>query len=145
MKSRCYYYRIYKHFLKDKCEDCQSTSNLVVHHIDEDISNNMPHNLKTLCRRCHQVEHKCWKNLPDRTGMVKIPLQRCIKCDKEFRRRHGHLTQKYCSQACYLGVIKEKNCEWCKKTFKCSAGYPKQRFCSLSCSAKNSNFIRKNS
>ncbi|MGI6078839.1 MAG: HNH endonuclease [Fastidiosipilaceae bacterium] len=33
-------------------------SNLVVHHIDEDIQNNDPENLVTLCMSCHTGLHK---------------------------------------------------------------------------------------
>lgn len=32
-----------------------------VHHIDHDRTNNEDSNFKLLCKRCHQVEHECWK------------------------------------------------------------------------------------
>ena len=32
-----------------------------VHHIDHDRSNNQDDNFKLLCKRCHQIEHECWK------------------------------------------------------------------------------------
>lgn len=32
-------------------------SNLTVHHIDEDVRNNTPENLVTVCDRCHQTNH----------------------------------------------------------------------------------------
>lgn len=32
-----------------------------VHHIDHDRTNNEISNFELLCKRCHQVEHKCWE------------------------------------------------------------------------------------
>lgn len=32
-----------------------------VHHRDHDRANNVIENLELLCKRCHQMEHKCWK------------------------------------------------------------------------------------
>ena len=43
-----------------KCEDCnfnEVPEVLVVHHIDENRSNNVPENLKVLCPTCHEIEH----------------------------------------------------------------------------------------
>jgi hypothetical protein len=141
MKSRTYYYNIYKHYLKTFCEKCKTSNNLVIHHIDEDISNNLPRNLTTLCRKCHQIEHKCWENLPDNTGSKRIKPKKCIKCNKEFYHHHGYSIQKYCSQQCYLGFIPEIECKWCKCTFKRIKGHTKQLFCSRSCAMKNRNSI----
>src|ERR1700686_4797102 len=39
------------------CEVCGSTENLVVHHVDENWSNNDPLNLQTLCATCHKSWH----------------------------------------------------------------------------------------
>ena len=36
-----------------------------VHHIDHNRKNNVESNFELLCKRCHQVEHECWKNLPN--------------------------------------------------------------------------------
>lgn len=33
----------------------------VVHHIDHDRNHNDRSNLIVLCKRCHQLEHECWK------------------------------------------------------------------------------------
>jgi len=33
----------------------------VGHHIDHDRKNNDISNLSLMCKRCHQIEHKCWK------------------------------------------------------------------------------------
>ena len=57
--AQCGYYG---KFMKDACERCGSKHFLVVHHRDRNRSNNAPENLETLCKRCHQIEHKCWEN-----------------------------------------------------------------------------------
>lgn len=36
-----------------------------VHHIDGNRKNNGLDNLQLLCKRCHQLEHKCTDNLPN--------------------------------------------------------------------------------
>jgi len=35
-----------------------------VHHKDHNRKNNVESNFELLCKRCHQVEHECWVNLP---------------------------------------------------------------------------------
>lgn len=35
-----------------------------VHHKDHNRKNNVESNFELLCKRCHQIEHKCWLNLP---------------------------------------------------------------------------------
>ena len=52
----------FQQFIKDSCERCEATDNLLVHHRDHNHYNNDPMNLETLCKRCHQIEHKCWEN-----------------------------------------------------------------------------------
>lgn len=52
----------YDRFMKDACERCGSTELLLVHHRDRNRSNNDLENLETLCKRCHQIEHRCWEN-----------------------------------------------------------------------------------
>lgn len=43
--------------LKTMCECCGSPLRLVIHHIDEDWTNNAPENLQTLCDSCHKSWH----------------------------------------------------------------------------------------
>jgi len=45
--------RLARKHLKDHCEVCGSTDDLVAHHLDRDKSNNTPENISTVCRRCH--------------------------------------------------------------------------------------------
>lgn len=52
----------YDKFLKTACERCGSQQNLLIHHRDRNRYNNEPVNLETLCKKCHQIEHECWKN-----------------------------------------------------------------------------------
>ncbi len=40
-----------------KCNRCSSVTNLLVHHIDHDRTNNDLSNLEILCKRCHQMHH----------------------------------------------------------------------------------------
>jgi len=46
--------------MNDACVECGATLNLQRHHIDEDKTNNMPGNVKTLCASCHAKWH--WRN-----------------------------------------------------------------------------------
>lgn len=39
------------------CNRCAVTNNLLVHHIDEDRTNNSISNLEVLCKKCHQNHH----------------------------------------------------------------------------------------
>lgn len=41
-----------------KCNRCNSTKNLLVHHKDEDRENNDLENLEVLCKGCHQKHHE---------------------------------------------------------------------------------------
>lgn len=62
------HYREYSRHKKDHCEECGDPGyylagdypvrrKLTVHHIDEDVENNRPENLQTLCRKCHNKKH----------------------------------------------------------------------------------------
>ena len=54
------------------CERCQKDLKDVtqfhwcVHHKDHDRTNNNIENFELLCKRCHQLEHNCWENLPSK-------------------------------------------------------------------------------
>lgn len=52
----------YRDYLKVACERCGSTKFLCGHHKDHDHSNNDKENIETLCKKCHQTEHKHHKN-----------------------------------------------------------------------------------
>jgi hypothetical protein len=43
----------------------------VVHHKDHDRTNNVYENFELLCKRCHQVEHKCWEAFEGATTIRK--------------------------------------------------------------------------
>lgn len=49
------------------CERCNKdldgvgNFNWACHHRDHNRSNNVVENLELLCKRCHQLEHECWK------------------------------------------------------------------------------------
>ena len=50
-----------------KCSRCGIQVNInkkgswATHHKDHNRSNNEVENLEPLCKRCHQIEHKCWE------------------------------------------------------------------------------------
>ncbi len=54
-KSRRHYRTIIK---KERCVQCSSHTNLVIHHIDFDHYNDKPENLETRCGSCHTSIHK---------------------------------------------------------------------------------------
>jgi hypothetical protein len=56
------------------CERCNSTSNLLVHHIDHNRSNNELHNLEVLCKRCHQKHHEQRDSLGRYTKVYSGPV-----------------------------------------------------------------------
>lgn len=41
----------------DRCEVCGTAENLHAHHVDEDLTNNEPSNIQTLCGSCHLKHH----------------------------------------------------------------------------------------
>ena len=42
-----------------------------VHHVDHDRNHNVKSNLILLCKRCHQIEHKCWEAFTASTTIPK--------------------------------------------------------------------------
>jgi hypothetical protein len=44
------------------CERCSSKKHLLIHHKDGNRYNNELTNLECLCKRCHQIEHRCWES-----------------------------------------------------------------------------------
>lgn len=59
------------------CEHCgkdikeASQYEWVGHHKDHNRMNNTIENLVLLCKQCHQIEHKCWKNFEGVTTISK--------------------------------------------------------------------------
>ena len=49
------------------CERCGNSIDATVrgtwagHHKDHNRHNNIPENLEVLCKKCHQIEHECWR------------------------------------------------------------------------------------
>jgi 5-methylcytosine-specific restriction endonuclease McrA len=50
-RAKCLKYR------KEQCDECGSSENIEVHHVDGDRWNHSLHNLLPLCRSCHQNVH----------------------------------------------------------------------------------------
>lgn len=59
------------------CERCNkdlkdvNNHSWCVHHKDHDRTHNDPENLELLCKRCHQIEHECWKAFEGATTIPK--------------------------------------------------------------------------
>jgi predicted nucleic acid-binding Zn ribbon protein len=96
-------------------------SYLVVDHIDNDVQNDDPSNLRALCRNCNGVR-----------GKVK-PV--CPRCGSTFSRRSGG--QVYCSKECAFPFAASQNpCPIC--------GQPRKRVEAKTCSAKCGQILRWN-
>lgn len=56
-----------KMITKDKCNRCEATDQLVIHHKDHNHTNNVPENLEVLCSPCHTSHHKTewWRSQKD--------------------------------------------------------------------------------
>lgn len=46
-----------------QCEECGSCLHLLVHHIDEDRSNNELSNFRVVCTSCHAIIHNRIRNI----------------------------------------------------------------------------------
>jgi hypothetical protein len=77
-------------FVGKACEECGTTRNLCVHHMDSNPANNAPGNRKTLCNVCHTTWH--WahgRTLPHKSPPCKICGARSRKlgmCQKHYQR-----------------------------------------------------------
>lgn len=82
--------------IKTKCERCQATERLGLHHKDHNRTNNDTHNLETLCPSCHTAEHwadgkQAWKRL-GKCQVCELPARKNGLCPTHMSRmrRHGH-------------------------------------------------------
>ena len=73
-----------------KCEECQSSQKLHVHHRDENPLNNDPSNLQTLCASCHRRWHMTHGGeSSNRAGSCPIcgmPSRKLGMCQKHYQR-----------------------------------------------------------
>jgi len=73
----------------EKCEECGTTENLGIHHIDSNQANNNPSNLMTLCGSCHTSWH--WANgktmpAPKPCEVCGEPSRKLGMCQKHYQR-----------------------------------------------------------
>lgn len=81
--------------LTPNCERCGTIKRLQAHHVDNDIMNNNPSNVMTLCRPCHTKWH--WehgKTMPAKRGLCRLCKTAEMGhglCEKHLtrQRRHG--------------------------------------------------------
>lgn len=76
-KRKAYGQRARKLALQDRCEACQTTRCLAIHHKDRDWSNNDPKNLQTLCNSCHTSLHHAQGDISP--AQPKPPCTHCGK------------------------------------------------------------------
>jgi hypothetical protein len=70
-----------------KCNRCDETADIsnynpykwCGHHIDHDRTNNEPDNIEVICKRCHQIEHECWKAFEGATTIPKGSTHKCVE------------------------------------------------------------------
>jgi len=81
---------------QDCCEKCGTTENLNTHHKDENLANNSPENIQTLCAACHTGHHwengkKPWRKYPPACSVCGNPAIRGM-CETHRSRlkRHGN-------------------------------------------------------
>ena len=67
---------------RTKCEKCNTTERLHVHHKDRDVTNNDPSNLMTLCASCHLKLH--WRE--DRAERMASILARTRRPSSDGKR-----------------------------------------------------------
>lgn len=74
---------IYRNLVEiENCERCKSTSFLLVHHKNGNRNDNAENNLEVLCKKCHQITHKCWEVLPkgkDLSNLKKVQAQNAAR------------------------------------------------------------------
>jgi hypothetical protein len=98
---------VFHQYMKNACERCGGAKFLCAHHVDRNRMNNVPSNIETLCKSCHQIEHGVYVNFfrPPRVcsdcgTMVRRPSPnqfRCMSCQsgrRGLRRRPARAPNK---------------------------------------------------
>lgn len=73
--------RAQRMFPMKQCEMCGGATTLQRHHVDGNVMNNDPDNVKVLCQKCHTKVHMMIGNWGK--GAVKIAA--CLVCGKSFK------------------------------------------------------------
>jgi len=81
-----YSWRARRH-LKAKCESCGYTRSLHAHHVDQDITNNQPENIQTLCKHCHNF----WHTMAKRIGRMVAGKMPCLVSQRGWPLGHTDL------------------------------------------------------
>ena len=73
----------YIEFSKNKqCNRCKNKATLT-HHKDENRYNNEESNLEALCKRCHQVHHRCWETLPKEEKLAALKRKQASTANRD--------------------------------------------------------------
>jgi ArsR family transcriptional regulator len=84
----------YRVHLADDCDRCsfkpEHSSQLEIHHLDSDRSNNEPSNLQTLCANCHALVHRTARGFHERGKRPqKKRLKPVMTVDMDAAARHS--------------------------------------------------------
>lgn len=79
--SPAYYQEVAYRLHGRNCLRCGKPA-VLVHHKDGNRRNSTRNNLEVLCKRCHQLEHRCAENLPTK---VVFKIRSCTNCSKRYR------------------------------------------------------------
>lgn len=90
--SPAYYQRVCFGAHGKTCRRCGNHA-VLVHHRNEDRSDNGPDNLEPMCKRCHQILHGCTNNLPKHPTFKD---KSCTECAARFSPTGPR--SKYCSR-----------------------------------------------
>lgn len=90
-----------------KCQICNSTSNLMAHHLNSDRSDNRLKNILIICRKCHfnqfhkdKLEIGLKKSKTRIIGKPRIKTN-CFICNKPLETYVRNNKHYFCSQNCY--------------------------------------------
>jgi hypothetical protein len=86
-----YYRTLALKYYGNRCLRCGADA-VLVHHKDGNRKNSNLENLEVLCKRCHQLDHHCAENLPEK---VEFKPKSCAVCNSRFQPSGPR--SKYCS------------------------------------------------
>lgn len=90
-----------RHLIKENLRYCQHCGKDLIdatryqwcaHHKDHNRNNNDPSNWTLLCKKCHQIEHKCWLALEgSTTSLIRLPNGQYSNPNKRSPQESGEM------------------------------------------------------